>query len=82
MAGPTVRAMLKPRLFSATAAGMSSIGTCSRTEACQAGPLSAAPQPMRKVSRSSSQGVMSPAKATAASVAETANIRICAASMT
>jgi hypothetical protein len=37
-AGPAARARLKATLFSATAAGNSGRGTCSRTEDCQAGP--------------------------------------------
>ena len=47
-------------LLSATAAGRSARGTMSPTEACQAGLLSAVPQPIRKVKASSSQGVISP----------------------
>ena len=43
-----------------TADGMSSRGTIAPTEACQAGALSAAPQPIRKVNSSSSQGVIRP----------------------
>ncbi|MNL65157.1 hypothetical protein D3C87_1894500 [compost metagenome] len=60
IAGPTLRVMLKPMLLSATAAGRSSRGTMSPTEACQDGLLSAVPQPMRKVKSRSSQGVISP----------------------
>jgi hypothetical protein len=45
-------------LLSATAEGSTWRGTISPTDACQAGPFKAAPQPMRKVKSKSSQGVM------------------------
>ena len=38
MAGPKLRAMLKLMLFSVIAAGSIFGGTCSFTDACQAGP--------------------------------------------
>ena len=57
---PTLRAMLKPMLLSAIAAGRSERGTISPTSDCQAGPLNAVPQPIRNVKASRSQGVTSP----------------------
>jgi hypothetical protein len=60
MAGPTLLAALKPMLLSAIALGRSERGTISPTEDCQAGPLSAVPQPMRKVKVKSSHGVTRP----------------------
>ena len=61
IAGPTLRVRLKLTLFSATAAGRAARGTISPTDACQAGLLSALPQPIRNVKVSSSQGVIRPA---------------------
>ena len=58
MAGPTLRAMLKPMLLSATAPGNSARGTMSPTEACHAGALNAPPHPIAKVNSSSSHGVI------------------------
>ena len=52
--------MLKPIVFSATAAGNSERGTMSPTEACHAGRLNALPQPIRNVNINSSQGVIQP----------------------
>ena len=46
--------------FSATAEGNVSGGTCSATEACQAGPNSAMPLPIRKQNSSNRFGVMCP----------------------
>jgi hypothetical protein len=60
IAGPTLRVRLNPMLFSATAAGRSSRGTMSPTEACQDGLLRAVPQPRRKVKMSRSHGVTIP----------------------
>ncbi len=74
--------MLKPTLLSATAPGRSVLGTMSPTDACQAGPLNAVPQPMRKVKRRSSQGVISPDQAAAESTRDTASMKLCAASIT
>ncbi len=71
MAGPTLRAMLKPMLFSATAPGSSARDTMSPTDACHAGALNAAPQPIRNVSDSNSQGVIDPVHAQMASSTET-----------
>ena len=56
--------------FSVTAAASSSRGTSSRTTACQAGPFSAAPVPIRKVNSSRSAGVSSAAAARPAASAE------------
>ena len=80
IAGPTLRAMLKATLFSVTAAGTSRRGTMSPTEDCQAGLLSAVPQPIRKVKVSSSQGVIRPNQAKTASRIETSSMKACAAS--
>ena len=55
--------MLKPMLLSATAAGSCVRGTMSPTDACHAGPLNAAPQPIRNVNSNSSHGVISPVQA-------------------
>ena len=52
--------------FSVTAAASCSPGTISRTTACQAGPLSAAPVPIRKVNSRRLAGVSRPAAPTAA----------------
>src|SRR5690606_31496472 len=65
----------------ATAPGSSARGTMSPTEACQAGALSAAPQPIRKVKASSSHGVMTPAQAQAASATDTSSMNTWAPSM-
>jgi hypothetical protein len=82
MAGPTLRAMLNPRLLSATAPGSSERGTMSPTEACHAGALKAAPQPIRNVSDNNSQGVITPVHAQAASTTDMSNMNACADSMT
>lgn len=66
-------------LFNATAAGSTARGTISPTDACQAGPFSAAPQPMRKVKSSSSHGVIMPRHAKAVSAPDTTSMKICAA---
>ena len=60
IAGPKLRAMLKLMPLSATADGSVSAGTCSLTEACQAGPNSAMPLPMIKQNASMRFGVMMP----------------------
>ena len=60
IAGPRLRARLKLMLLSAIAGASASGGTCSVTEACQAGPNSAIEQPIRKQKISSSQGVTRP----------------------
>ena len=73
--------MLKATLFNVTAAGTSARGTMSPTEDCQAGLLSALPQPSRKVKTSSGQGESSPYQAKTASMAETASMKPCAGSM-
>ncbi len=54
--------------FSATAAGSVSAGTCSLTEACQAGPNSAMPLPIMKQNSSRLFGVMASKWARIASV--------------
>ena len=46
--------------LSEIACGRSALPTCSRTEACHAGPLSAVPMPTISVSASSDQGVTWP----------------------
>ena len=61
-------------LFIATALGRMARGTMSPTDACQAGPLIAVAQPRRKVNPSSSQGVIQPAHAVAASSADTSSM--------
>jgi len=81
IAGPTLRVMLKPMLFSVTASGKSARGTMSPTEACQDGLLSAVPQPMRNVKKRSSPGVIQPRRAHAVSRTETTSIMDCAVSM-
>src|SRR6266581_2392436 len=48
--------------FSATADGSVSDGTCSLTEACQAGPNSAMPQPTTKQNPSRISGVTMPSQ--------------------
>ncbi|MNY05025.1 hypothetical protein D3C86_1377290 [compost metagenome] len=78
MAGPTLRVMLKPTLFSVTAAGKSSRGTISPTDACQDGLLSAVPQPIMKVKKSRSQGVSQPDQAKTVSSTEAVSISSCA----
>ncbi len=81
MAGPTLRVMLKPTLLSVTAAGRSSRGTISPTDACQDGLFSAVPQPIMKVKNRSSQGVRRSAQAKTVSIIEAISIRNCAESM-
>ena len=66
-------------LLSATAEGTSSRGTMAATDACQAGALRAAPQPIRKVKRSRSHGVTRPRKAAAAKALETRSMKAWAA---
>ena len=61
--------------LSATAAGSVSAGTCSLTEACQAGPNSAMPLPTMKQSASRTFGVTRPSHAsTVSAVAPTSAI--------
>jgi len=81
-AGPTLRVMLKPILFRATAAGRSLRGTMSPTEACQEGLLSAVPLPIRNVKNSSDHGETCPTKAKIASKIETVSMKNCDSSMT
>ena len=80
-AGPTVRARLNEMVFSAMAWGTSFSPTCWRTDACQAGALSAVPMPSDRVSASSSTGVISPAQVRADSTAAAQAMPICEASM-
>jgi hypothetical protein len=82
IAGPTLRAMLNPMLFSATAPGNSERGTMSPTDACHAGALNALPHPIRNVNSSRSHGVISPSHAKTASTIETSRLNTCVASMT
>jgi hypothetical protein len=82
MAGPTLRATLKPMLFSATAPARAERGSMSPTEACHAGALNAAPQPSRNVNSSNSHGLRMPAHAHTASATDTSSMNPCAASMT
>ena len=82
IAGPTLRAMLNPILFSATAPGSSARDTMSPTDACHAGALNAAPQPIRNVSDSNSHGVIRPVQAHIASSTEIESMKLCAASIT
>ena len=75
MAGPTLRAMLKLMPLSATAAGKASGGTCSLTDDCQAGPISAMPVPTMKQKASRMLGVIRPSQAsTVSAVAPTSEI--------
>jgi hypothetical protein len=74
--------MLKPMLLSATAPGSCVRGTMSPTDACHAGPLNAAPHPIRKVNSSSNQGVIAPVHAHTASPMETRSMNTCAPSIT
>src|SRR3546814_4052563 len=74
--------MLKPMELNVTAPRSSGLGTKSPTEACQAGALSAVPQPIRKVKPSNSQGVSTPDQAQNASAVETTSMNPCAQSMT
>src|SRR3954464_10586348 len=61
--------------FSATADGSVSAGTCSLTEACQAGANSAMPQPTMKQNASRMFGVTMPSQAsTVSAVAPTSEI--------
>ena len=73
--------MLKPMLLNATAPASSVRGTMSPTEACQAGALNAAPQPMRKVKSSSSHGVTRSAQVHSASAVDTSSMKTCAQSI-
>src|SRR5690606_22479264 len=82
IAGPRLRAMLNPIELSATAPGNVARGTMSPTEACHAGPFSAAPQPLRNEKPTSSHGVIHPAKAKMASVTDTNSMKPWAASIT
>src|SRR5262245_42252858 len=82
IAGPTLRAMLKFMLLSATAPASSERGTMSPTDACHAGPLNAPPHPIKNVSDSSSHGVKSPVHAHTESVSDMISMKLCAASMT
>jgi len=54
----------------------------SPTEACHAGALNAAPQPMEKVNISSSHGVIQPRQAHSISATDTTNMNSCAPSIT
>src|SRR3546814_12521158 len=74
--------MLKPMELNVTAPRSSGLGTKSPTEACQAGALSAVPQPIRKVKPSNSQGVSTPDQAQNASDAATTSMNLCAQRMT
>ena len=56
--------------FSATAAGKVSLGTCSLTDDCQAGPNSAMPLPTMKQNASRMFGVTSPSQAMMVSAAD------------
>src|SRR5690606_7764324 len=71
----------KPMLLKATAPGNSARGTMSPTDACQAGALNAAPQPIRKVNSNSSHGVITPDHAHTASTTDTTSMNSCAPSM-
>ena len=82
IAGPTLRAMLNPRLFIATAAGTTGRGTTSPIEADTDGALTATPQPMRKVKTKSVYGDSTSAKAQATSRIETLSMNSCASIIT
>jgi len=81
IAGPRLRARLKPTALAITAGAICDRGTWSPIEACQAGANRAAPQPTRNVSASRSEGVTRSASATAASPAEAASASVCANNM-
>src|SRR5687767_10539314 len=74
--------MLKPMLFSATAPARCERGTMSPTDACQAGALNAAPQPIRNVNSSNNHGVITPLHAQIDSAIETHSMKSCAPNMT
>ncbi len=76
-AGPTARATLKPTPDNASADGSSLAGTNSGTIACHAGLFIAEPRPSVKVRRSSSHGVMKPARVAAPITAAATSIHIC-----
>src|SRR5271165_7420401 len=59
--------------LSATAEGSASAGTCSLTDACQAGPNKAIPLPIVKQETRRRAGVMTPSHARAESEIEPAN---------
>jgi len=82
MAGPKLRAMLKPMLLSATAPGTSGRGTMSPTDACHAGAKNAEPQPIAKVKRRSVHGPTKPNHAQIESARDTESMKICAQTMT
>jgi hypothetical protein len=58
IAGPRLRARLKPTALAMTAGAIWERGTWSPIDACHAGANAAAPHPIRNVSPSSSDGVM------------------------
>ncbi len=75
MAGPMERAMLMPMELSATAEGSIGCGTSSETIAACAGIAIAAPQPMQKVSNTSSCGVSRSNAVSTAVAAATSSIQ-------
>ena len=79
MAGPIARAPFMLMLPNAAAAGICSAGTRSGWIACQAGAVSACPQPMTNNSVSSTAGVVSPAPVNVASRPTPAAIAPCVA---
>ena len=68
-------------LLRATAPGNSARGTMSPTDACHAGALNAAPQPIRKVNSSNNHGVIHPDPAHTDRTTDTTSMKICAPSM-
>ena len=75
-AGPMARATLKPAEFQATPAAKLRCETTSGVIACQAGSFSTAPKPIRKVSASSSAGVIFPASVSAPRPAAASTIQL------
>lgn len=80
IAGPTARPIFMLMLPSAAAEGICSRGTSSGWIACQAGPVSACPQPSRNSSVSRTGGVVWPVAVDTASVAASTAIVVCAPS--
>ena len=81
MAGPTLRARLKPAALAITACAICARGTWSPIDACHAGAKAAAPQPIRNVRPSSRAGVTRPASITTASATDASSASTCDTSM-
>ncbi len=81
IAGPRLRARLKPTAFAMTAGAIWLRGTMSPIDACHAGASTAVPQPIMNVSNNSSAGVTAPARVITASAIEASSVKTCEASM-